>query len=89
MSRRNETRLFHACLSTTSIRNWHQTTTVITTSHQPRENDRFSGPTGNFGNGLQNKARDCEINIRDVCGEPASVMSQRTGHVVGPTGQYW
>jgi hypothetical protein len=36
-----------------------------TTSHQPRENDYFSGPIGNFGNRNQNKARYCEINIED------------------------
>jgi hypothetical protein len=89
MSRRNEMRLFHARLSTTSTRNGHQTTTVTTSSHQSRENECSSGPIGNFGNGHQNKARYCEINIRDACGEPASPMSQRTGHVVGPTGQYW
>jgi hypothetical protein len=46
MSRRNETRLFHARHSTTSIRNRHQTTTVTTTSHGSRENHCFSGPTG-------------------------------------------
>jgi hypothetical protein len=46
MSRRNETRLFHTRLSTTTIRNGHQTTTVTTTSHQSRENDRFLGPQG-------------------------------------------
>jgi hypothetical protein len=45
MSRRNEMRLFHARLSTTRIRNGHQTTTVTITSHRPRENDCFSGPT--------------------------------------------
>jgi hypothetical protein len=56
--------------------------TVTTTSHRSRENDCFSRPTGNFGNGHQNKARYCEINIRDVCGEPASLMSQRTSHVL-------
>jgi hypothetical protein len=89
MSRRNETRLFHMRLSITRIRNGHQTTTITTTSHRSRENDCFSGLTGNFGNGHQNKARYCEINIGDVCGEPASPMSRRTGHVVGPTGQYW
>jgi hypothetical protein len=72
----------------THFRNGHKTTAVTTTSHRSRENDCFSGPTGNFGNGNQNKARYCEINIRDACGEPASLMSQRTGHVVGPTGQY-
>jgi hypothetical protein len=33
-------------------------------------------------NGHQNKARYCEINIRDACVEPASLMSQRTGHVL-------
>jgi hypothetical protein len=85
----NETRIFHARLSTTNIRNRYQTTTVTTTSHRSGENDCFSGPTGNFGNGHQNKARYCEINIRDACAEPASLMSQRTGHVVGPTDQYW
>jgi hypothetical protein len=63
------------------IRNRHQTTTVTTTSHQSRENDYFSGPTWNFGNEHENKARYCEINIRDACGEPVSPMSQRTGHV--------
>jgi hypothetical protein len=73
----------------THIRNGHKTTTFTTTSHRSRENDCFSGPTGNFGNMHQNKARYREINIRDACGEPASPMSQRTGHVVGPTGQYW
>jgi hypothetical protein len=46
MSRRNETCLFHARLSTTRIRNGHQTTTVTTTSHGSRENDCFSRPTG-------------------------------------------
>jgi hypothetical protein len=64
------------------IRNGHQTTTVTTTSHRSCENDYFSGPTWNFGNGHQNKARYCEINIRDACGEPASPMSQRTGDVL-------
>jgi hypothetical protein len=59
----------------THIRNGHKITTVTTTSHRSRENDCFSGPTGNFGNGHQNKARYCEINIRDVCGEPTSLMS--------------
>jgi hypothetical protein len=63
--------------------------TITTTSHQSCENDCFSGPIGNFANGHQNKACYCEINIRGACGEPASLMSQRTGHVVGPTGQYW
>jgi hypothetical protein len=48
-----------------------------------------SGPIGNFGNEHQNKIRYCEINIRDACGKLASPMSQRTGHVVGLTGQYW
>jgi hypothetical protein len=66
----------------THIRNGHQTTTVTTTSHRSRENDCFSGPTGNFGNGHQNKARYCGINIRDACGKRASPMSQRTGHVL-------
>jgi hypothetical protein len=79
-------RLFYARLSTTRIRNGHQTTTVTITSHRSRENDYFTGPTGNFGNGHQNKVRYCEINIGDACGEPASPMSRRTGHVVGPTG---
>jgi hypothetical protein len=82
-------RLFHTRPSTTSIRNGHQTTTVTTTSHRSCEDDYFSEPTGNFGNGHQNKAHYYEINIRDACGEPASPMSQRTDHVVGPTGQYW
>jgi hypothetical protein len=76
-------------LNTTRIRNGHQTTTVTTTSHRSRENDYFSGPTGNFGNGHQNKACYCEINIGDACGEPVSLMSRRTGHVVGPIGQCW
>jgi hypothetical protein len=88
MSRRNETRLFYACLITTTIRNGHQTTNVTTTSHQSRENVCFSGLTGNFGNRYQNKVCYCEINIRDACGQPASPMSQRMGHVVGPTSQY-
>jgi hypothetical protein len=66
----------------THIRNGHQTTTVTTISHWSRENDCFSRSTGNFGDGHQNKARYCEINIRDACGEPASPMSQRTGHVL-------
>jgi hypothetical protein len=66
----------------THIRSGHQTTIVTTTSHRSRENDCFSGPTGNFGNWHQNKACYCEINIRDACGEPASPMSQRTGHVL-------
>jgi hypothetical protein len=79
MSQRNETRLFHARLSTITIRNRHQTTTVTTISHQSRENDCFSGPTRNFGNLYQNKARYREINIRDAYGEPASLMSR----------QYW
>jgi hypothetical protein len=89
MSRRNETRLFHARLRITRIRNGHQTTTVTTTSHWSRENDCFSGPTWNFGNGHQNKARYCEVNIGDMCSEPASPMSRQTDHVVGATGQYW
>jgi hypothetical protein len=46
------------------------------------KNDCFSGPTGNFGNEHQNKARYCEINIRDTCGEPASPMSERTSYVL-------
>jgi hypothetical protein len=50
----------------THIRNGHQTTTVTTTSHRSCENDCFSGPTGNFGNEHQSKARYCE----------------RTGHVL-------
>jgi hypothetical protein len=33
LSRRNETRLIHAHLSTTRIRNGYQSTTVATTSH--------------------------------------------------------
>jgi hypothetical protein len=66
----------------THIRSGHQTTTVTTTSHRSRENDCFSGPTGNFDNWHQNKACYCEINIRDACGEPASPMSQRMGHVL-------
>jgi hypothetical protein len=69
-------------LLTTHIRNGHQPTTITTTSHRSRENDCFSGPTGNFDNRHQNKARYCEINIRDACGQPASPMSQRTGHVL-------
>jgi hypothetical protein len=73
----------------THIRNEHKTTTVTTTRHRSSENDCFSGPTGNFGKGHQNKACYCEINIRDACGEPAPPMRQRTGHVVGPTNQYW
>jgi hypothetical protein len=48
----------------------------MTTRHRSRENDYFSGPTGNFGNGHQNKARYYEINIRATCGEPTSPMSQ-------------
>jgi hypothetical protein len=55
MSRQNETRLFHVRLSTTRNGNGHQTTTVTTTSHWSRENDCFSGPTGNFGNKHQNR----------------------------------
>jgi hypothetical protein len=66
----------------TLIRNGHQTTTITSTSHRSCENDCFFRPTGNFGNRHQNKARYCEINIRDACGEPASPMSQRTGHVL-------
>jgi hypothetical protein len=66
----------------THIRNGHQTTTFTTTSHRSHENDYFSGPTGNFGNGHQNNVRYREVNIRDACGEPASPMSQRTGHVL-------
>jgi hypothetical protein len=46
MSRRNETRLFHARLSTTSIHNGHQTTTVTTTSHRSREMTVSLGPPG-------------------------------------------
>jgi hypothetical protein len=84
MSRRNETRLFHARLSTTSIRNGHQIITVTTTSHQSRGNDCSSGPTGNFGNGQQNKARYCEINIGDACGEPASPMLDERAMLWGP-----
>jgi hypothetical protein len=51
----------------THIRNGHQTTTITTTSHWSRESDCFSGPTGKFGNGHQNKARYYEINVRDAC----------------------
>jgi hypothetical protein len=46
------------------------------------KNDCFSGLIGNFGNGHQNKTRYCGINIRDACGELASPMSQRTGHIL-------
>jgi hypothetical protein len=64
--------------------------TVTTTRHRSRENDCFSGPIGNFVNGHQNKARYCEINIRDACGELVSLMSQRTGHIVGLSdGEIW
>jgi hypothetical protein len=69
-------RVYFTRLSTTRICNGYQTTTIITTSHQSHENDYFSGSTGNFGNGKQNKARNYEINIGDACGEPASLMSQ-------------
>jgi hypothetical protein len=75
MSGRNETRLFHARLSITRIRNEHQTTTDTRTSHRSRENDYFSGPIGNFGNEHQNRARYCEINIGDACYEPAFPLS--------------
>jgi hypothetical protein len=66
----------------THIRNAHQTTIVTTTSHRSCENDCLFGTTGNFGNRHQNKARYCEINIRDACGELASLMSQWMGHVL-------
>jgi hypothetical protein len=69
------------CLSPIITKFSHQTITVTTTSHRSRETDCFSGPTRNFGNGHQNKTRHCEINI-SACGEPASPMSQRTGHVL-------
>jgi hypothetical protein len=39
-------------------------------------NGCFSGPTGNFGNGHENRACYCEINIRDVFREPASPLSR-------------
>jgi hypothetical protein len=58
----------------THTHNRPKTTTITTTSHWSRENDCFSGPKGNFGNGHQNKARYYEINIRDACGELASLM---------------
>jgi hypothetical protein len=39
-------------------------------------NGCFSGSTGNFCNGHENRACYCEINIRDVCREPASPLSR-------------
>jgi hypothetical protein len=33
-------------------------------------------PIGNFGNGHENRARYCELKIRDACCEPASPLSQ-------------
>jgi hypothetical protein len=41
----------------THIRNGHQTTTVTTTSHRSREMAVSLGPTENFGNRHQNRAR--------------------------------
>jgi hypothetical protein len=40
-------------------------------------NGCFSGPTRNIGNGHENRARYCEINIRDAFREPASPLSRR------------
>jgi hypothetical protein len=77
MSPWNEMHIFHACLNTTRIRNGHQTTTVTTTSHRLCENDCYSGPTRNSGNVHQNRARCCEINIRDAFREPVSPLSRR------------
>jgi hypothetical protein len=37
----------------------------------------FLWPTGNFGNRHENRARYCELNIRDACCEPASPLSRR------------
>jgi hypothetical protein len=37
----------------------------------------FSGLTGDFGNGHENRARYCEINIGDACCEPTSPLSRR------------
>jgi hypothetical protein len=44
MYRRNEMCLYHKRLSTTSIRNGHQTTTITTTSHRSREMTVSLGP---------------------------------------------
>jgi hypothetical protein len=49
----NETRLFHMRLSTTSIRNGHQTTTVTTTSHWSREMAISLGPHGTLVTGMK------------------------------------
>jgi hypothetical protein len=40
-------------------------------------NGSLSGPTGNFGNGHENRARCCNINIRDAFCEPTSPLSRR------------
>jgi hypothetical protein len=53
LSWRTETRLFHARLSTYSIRNGHQTTTVTTTSHRSREMTVSLGPHGTLVTGMK------------------------------------
>jgi hypothetical protein len=49
----NETSLFHARLSTASIRNGHQTMTVTTTSHRSREMVVSLGPHGTLVMGMK------------------------------------
>jgi hypothetical protein len=49
----NETRLFHVRLSTTRIRNGHQTTTVTTTSHRSCEITASLGPRGTLVTGTR------------------------------------
>jgi hypothetical protein len=53
LSRRNETRLFHTRLSTTRIRNGHQSTTVTTISHRSRELSVSLGPQGTLVTGTK------------------------------------
>jgi hypothetical protein len=55
MSRRNETRLFHARLSITRIRNGHQTTTVTTISHRHMKMTISLGPQGTLVTGTKTK----------------------------------
>jgi hypothetical protein len=68
MSRPNETRLFHARLSTARISNGHQTTTVTTTSHRSRDMAISLGPQGTL--------------VMDTKTEPVTVNSTSETHVV-------
>jgi hypothetical protein len=77
--------LFHAHLSTSRIRNGHQTTTVTATSHQSREMAVSLGPHGTLLTGMQTKpvtvkstSETCAVNLCLLCLDEMRCISFHT-----------